>query len=78
VDETDEAAGPNRRTIRVSRAVMGVGRAVFRVLPRGLRRSVEDRFFYAVFNVTRVTNDAYGWRPEEPGGEGTPPKPPAG
>jgi hypothetical protein len=28
-------------------------------------RIFEDRIFYAIFQVTRVTNDHYGWRPPE-------------
>lgn len=35
-----------------------------RLIPRRLRACIEGRVFYAVFNSTRVTNDAYGWRPE--------------
>ena len=31
---------------------------------RRLREILERRVFYAVFNTTRVTNDAYGWRPD--------------
>ena len=27
-------------------------------------RGIEDRIFYGIFNVTRVMNDHYGWRPE--------------
>ncbi len=57
---------------RVSRLVMGAARAGYRAMPDGLRGTVEDRFFYAVFNVTRVTNDNYGWRPDEPGGDEPP------
>lgn len=68
--------GEQRWSLRVSRAVFGVARSAYRVLPGPLRERVEDRFFYAVFNVTRVTNDNYGWRPEEPGG--VPPEGPAG
>lgn len=39
-------------------------RALGRLVPARLRRAVVDRFFYAVFHTTRVTNDAYGWRPD--------------
>ena len=28
-------------------------------------RAIEHRLFYAIFQVTRVTNDHYGWRPPE-------------
>ena len=34
------------------------------MIPRRLREFLERRVFYAVFNTTRVTNDAYGWRPD--------------
>ena len=61
-------AEPGGWAFRVSKALMGVARTSYHALPAHLRTRVEDRFFYAVFNVTRVTNDNYGWRPEEPGG----------
>ncbi|MEC7240920.1 MAG: hypothetical protein VXW32_06745 [Myxococcota bacterium] len=32
------------------------------MVPRRIRKSVDDRFFYAVFNLTRVTNDHYPMR----------------
>ena len=35
-----------------------------KMIPRRLREVLEQRVFYAVFNTTRVTNDAYGWRPD--------------
>lgn len=54
--------------------VVGGGRAVFRVLPARIQKGLEDRFFGAVFQVTRVTNDAYGWRPDTPGGGEPPPR----
>ncbi len=47
--------------------VVAAGRRLSRVLPPGLRRRLDDRVFYAVFNLTRVTNDNYGWRPGPPG-----------
>jgi hypothetical protein len=30
-----------------------------KVIPKGLKKRLEDRFFYAIFNLTRVTNDHY-------------------
>lgn len=45
--------------------LLGVGRLAWRALPEAARRRLEQRFFGAVFQVTRVTNDAYGWRPED-------------
>lgn len=42
-----------------------VARLVWRVLPPPLRKNIEDRAFYVIFQKTRVENDAYGWRPPE-------------
>ncbi|MFM2245807.1 MAG: hypothetical protein RL071_1881 [Pseudomonadota bacterium] len=50
-----------------ARLLIGGGRRAAAALPAGLLRRAEDRLFYAIFHVTRVTNDAYGWRPPEPG-----------
>jgi len=47
--------------------LLRAGRAAASLMPPRLCKSLEDRAFYAVFNVTRVTNDAYGWRPPPPG-----------
>lgn len=44
---------------------MGLARVGWRALPGRARVALEQRFFYSVFQVTRVTNDHYGWRPEE-------------
>ena len=50
----------------LSRRILGrLGRLGKVVIPFALRKIVEERVFYAVFHVTRVTNDAYGWRPSE-------------
>ena len=44
---------------------------VARLVPEPVRQRLEDRFFYAVFQVTRVENDSYGYRPDpESGGSG--------
>ena len=32
-------------------------------IARKLYQKLENRIFYAIFNLTRVTNDNYGWRP---------------
>lgn len=67
------------RADRLSRLVIGAGRRVWRALPERAREGLEQRFFYAVFNVTRVTNDDYGWRPPErspSGPDGAPDDPP--
>lgn len=52
--------------------VIGVTRRVYHAMPAAVQRELETRFFGAVFQVTRVTNDAYGWRPDTPAG-GEPP-----
>ncbi len=44
-----------------------VARGLVRVMPARVRKSLDDRFFGAVFQVTRVTNDAYGHKPPPPG-----------
>ena len=41
-----------------------IGGRLVKVLPSAIRESALNRLFYAVFQVTRVTNDAYGWKPE--------------
>ena len=47
------------------------GRRAVDALPAGMRRRLEDRFFYAIFQVTRVENDDYGRHPTpESGGSG--------
>ncbi len=40
------------------RILRGLGRA----LPRRVREAAEDRLFYSIFQLTRVTNDNYGHR----------------
>jgi hypothetical protein len=37
-----------------------VGRLIRPMVPKKLAQAVDDRFFGAVFQVTRVTNDNYG------------------
>ena len=67
----DADAAPSSRRGRVIRHVAeglhAGGRALVRALPRTVVRAVEDRVFYAIFQKTRVENDAYGWRPPPPG-----------
>jgi hypothetical protein len=41
------------------RLVLGVAAVVKPIVPKRLRRALDDRFFGAVFQVTRVTNDNY-------------------
>lgn len=47
------------RSQRLAEAAFRLGRGVVRLMPERLKRKLDDRFFYAVFQVTRVTNDAY-------------------
>ena len=44
------------KTVRI-----GVGLLGF--VPTRLKKKADDSLFSTVFQVTRVTNDAYGWRP---------------
>lgn len=57
-------------SVAIATLVLGLGRGLGRLVPRPLLRRVEGRVFGAVFHLTRVTNDAYGWRPDAPGGTG--------
>ena len=67
--DADAATDSRRgRVIRhVADGLHAGGRALVRALPRTLVRAIEDRVFYAIFQKTRVENDAYGWRPPPPG-----------
>jgi hypothetical protein len=58
-------AEPARPAMFAAQVVLAVARGLARVLPSRLRKALDDRFFGAVFHATRVTNDAYGWRPPE-------------
>jgi|GEM_PF-2428892 len=40
-------------------------RLVGKAIPKPVRDHLEDRLFYAIFQVTRVTNDAYPRREAE-------------
>ena len=51
----------------LARGAHAVGVVVARAAPSRLRKAVEDRVFYVIFQKTRVENDAYGWRPPPPG-----------
>ena len=48
-----------RAGLVVGKALLGIGRAVKPWVPSSIRKAVDDRFFGAVFQVTRVTNDNY-------------------
>lgn len=54
--------------------VVGAARALARRLPPRIAKALDDRIFGVIFQMTRVTNDAYGWRPPppQPGGDATP------
>ncbi len=58
--------------------VVGGLRAVVRALPSAWRKGLDDRIFGAIFQVTRVTNDAYGWKapPADTAGRAAEPAPP--
>lgn len=58
----------------LARLCLALGRRAWARLPPRARKELEDRFFWAIFQRTRVENDAYGWRPPPPGG--SPPGPP--
>ena len=57
---------------RLARGILTLARAGLGALPAPLRDRLERRLFYAIFNLTRATNDAYGWRPPAPGGSPPP------
>ena len=48
-----------RAGLFVGKALLGLGRVVKPLVPSSIRKAVDDRFFGAVFQVTRVTNDNY-------------------
>ena len=56
-----------KKTPLVLRMMVKVGSTGKRIIPGGVRAFLKQRIFYAIFQTTRVTNDAYGWRPEEKG-----------
>lgn len=43
----------------VATGVFALGGVLKRLVPAPVRQAIDDRFFYAVFNLTRVTNDDY-------------------
>ena len=60
-----QSTSSSRLARGAARLVMGGGRALVRALPKRVRHGLEQRFFYALFQVTRVENDDYG-RPIDP------------
>ena len=51
---------------RFATVVVRVAKAVVNRLPNRWKKALDDRIFGAIFQVTRVTNDAYGWKPPPP------------
>ena len=51
---------------------MGAGTRMVEALPRRWVDRLESRFFYALFQVTRVENDDYGQVVVPPPGNGQP------
>ena len=48
-----------RHAHRLARAAFSVAKGLERLVPAALRTAVEDRVFYAVHQLTRITNDDY-------------------
>ena len=61
--------GKRSAGMAVGRALLGLGRLVQPLVPAPLRRAIEDRFFGAIFQVTRVTNDHYDQPGEDSGAD---------
>ena len=57
--------------LTVGRVLLGLGRLVQPLVPAPLRKALEDRFFGAIFQVTRVTNDHYEEPDEDSGADST-------
>ena len=49
----------HRFGLALGRVTLGLAAAVKPLVPRRVRQAMDDRFFGAVFQVTRVTNDNY-------------------
>jgi len=45
--------------LAIGRVTMSLASAIKPLVPSRVRRALDDRFFGAVFQVTRVTNDNY-------------------
>lgn len=68
----DDPLFPPDRALWVADLAVRGARRVWGALPGRLRKDVEDRVFYIIFQRTRVENDAYGWRPPDGGGSTRP------
>lgn len=53
--------GKRGAAMALGQVILGVGRTLRPLVPKRLATVIEDRFFGAVFQVTRVTNDNYGY-----------------
>ncbi|HJN72362.1 MAG TPA: hypothetical protein QGF58_00395 [Myxococcota bacterium] len=52
-----------RNAERLADGLFRVGCRLKTLVPRRVRRNLDQRLFYAIFNLTRVTNDDYGQEP---------------
>ena len=57
-------------SLRVADVFVRVGRRIWGTLPARVKKGLEDRAFYVIFQKTRVENDAFGWRPPPDSGGG--------
>lgn len=44
---------------KLAEGIFKLGRGMKKLVPASVRKRLDDRFFYAVFQLTRVTNDDY-------------------
>jgi len=56
---------PTKKPSIIRRALIKAAQTASLVFPVGVRKKMAERFYYSIFQSTRVTNDAYGWRPEK-------------
>jgi len=47
------------RAERLAHRLFRVGGTLKRMVPEQIRKNLDQRLFYAIFNLTRVTNDDY-------------------
>ncbi len=52
--------GRHRLGLMIGEGLVRAARIVRPLIPKKFAQAVDDRFFGAVFQVTRVTNDNYG------------------
>jgi len=58
--------------LALGRLLTGVGKRFRPFVPPPARRWVDDRLFGVIFQVTRVTNDNYGYGVQEPAADSVP------